>query len=304
MPDPRPIAVFGASGAQGGAVARALLDVGRPVRALARRANTVTALVAAGAKHVPTDLSDPATVTRALDGAGGAFVVIPFDTPPDVHTRYVRTVLDELRAAGAPPTVFTLSGPVPTEDTGAASLDARRAAAREVAESGLPVVRFVPGGYLGNLLGPWVAPAIVGDGQIPYPLPADLRRPWVSVEDQAALAVAALDRPDLAGRSFTIGHRASGDDLAAAVSTGLGRDVRWLALDVDRFAESLVPVLGETAAGELSREYRLTAEHPALTDSHLDYEAAARELGVQLTPIARWAGAQNWQAAATPPSAG
>lgn len=304
MSDSRPTAVLGASGAQGGAVARALLDLGRPVRVLSRKLDGVTPLVADGAEHVPADLSEPATIARALDGAGSAFVVIPFDTPPEVHARYVDVVLEGLRAAGTPHSVFTLSGPVPTEDTGAGSLDARRAAARRTADSRLPVTTFVPGGYLGNLLGPWVAPAIVHQGQIPYPLPADLQRPWISVEDQAALAVAALDRPDLAGRSFTVGHKASGGDLAAAVSRALQRDVQWLSLDVDEFAAALVPVIGEPAAGELAKEYRLTAHHPAVAGAPLDYDAAPRELAVALTPLAEWARAQDWAGAATgPPSA-
>ncbi len=138
MPDSRLTAVVGAGGAQGGAVARALRDAGRPCRVLSRNAETVGGLVARGAEHAPADLLDPVTVARALDGVGGAFVMIPFDAPPDVHARYVDTVLDALRSAGAPQTVFTLSGPVPAEETGAPSLDARRAAARKVAESGLP----------------------------------------------------------------------------------------------------------------------------------------------------------------------
>jgi uncharacterized protein YbjT (DUF2867 family) len=300
--DPQPTAVFGASGAQGGAVARALLGAGRPVRALSRTPGGVAALVAAGAEYARADLADPASLARALDGAGGAFVMVPFDAPPPVHGAYVAAALAALRAAGAPPAVFTTSGPVPTSATGAPSLDARRAAheavQRAVAESGLPVVTFVPGGYLGNLLGPWVAPAVVREGRIPYPLPAALRRPWISVEDQARLALAALGRPDLAGRSFVVGHGASGDDLAAAVSQALGRAVRWVGLDLDQFAASLVPVVGPHAAAALAEEYRLTAEHPAVAGAPLDYDAAPRTLGVALTPLAAWARAQDWAGAA------
>ncbi len=176
-------------------------------------------------------------------------------------------------------------------------------AARAIVASRLSVVTFVPGGYLGNLLGPWVAPAILHAGRVPYPLPAALQRPWISVEDQAALAVAALDRPDLAGRTFTVGHRASGDDLAAALSQGLRRDVRWVPLDLDEFAGSLVPVIGEDAAGELAAEHRLTAHHPAVADAPLDHDAAPRELGVPLTPVVDWVRAQDWAAAAGPPAA-
>lgn len=302
MTNSSPVAVFGASGVQGGAVARAFLAAGRPVRALSRDAAAVSALVENGAEHAAADLSDPSTIARALDGVGAAFVMVPFDAPPDVHARFVTAALAGLRAAHVPQAVFTLSGPVPTDDTGAASLDARRAAARRIADSGLPVITFAPGGYLGNLLGPWVAPAILQAGQIPYPLPADLARPWVSVEDQASLAVAALDRPDLAGRTFTIGHRATGTDLAAAVGEALGRPVQWVTLDLEAFAESLVPVIGQTAAHELATEYRLTAQHPAVAEAPLDYDAAPRELSVSLTPLATWAAAQDWQAAGNPPT--
>ena len=304
MPDHRPTAVFGAGGAQGGAAAQALLDAGRPVRALSRDPEAVAARIARGAEHAVADLSAPDTLTRALDGVGSAFVMIPFDAPPPVHAAYVDAVLDALRAAGAPRAVFTLSGPVPTADTGGASLDARRSAANQIADSGLPITTFVPGGYLGNLLGPWVAPAIVHQGRVPYPLPAGLRRPWVSVEDQARLAVAALDRPDLAQRSFTIGHLASGVDLAAALAQALDRDVTWVALDLEEFAASLVTVVGAAAASELAREYRLTAEHPAVRDSALDADLTARELGVELTSLTQWAREQDWTTAATVPPGG
>lgn len=274
IPDARPTAVFGASGAQGSAVARALLDADRRVRALSRSQDGVAGLVADGAEHVLADFSDPATIIRAVDGVGGAFVMLPFDTPPDVYVTYVKVVLDALRAAGAPHAVMTTSGPVPTEETGVRSLDARRTAQRMVSESDLGIITFVPGGYLGNLLGPWVAPAIVHEGRIPYPLPTRLRRPWISVEDQASLAVAALERSDLGGRSFAAGHQASGDDIAAAVAAGLERQVSWVSLDLDEFAASLVPVVGKNAASALAHEYRLTAQHPAVAEAPIDYQAA------------------------------
>lgn len=296
-----PIAVFGASGAQGGAVATALIRSGRSVRAISRRPDAVAPLVDNGAEHAPADLAEPATVARALEGVAGAFVVLPFDAPPPIREQHIATVLDALDRSGCPPVVFTTSGPIPTEEVGAASLDSRLTIQRAVDASGLPIVTLVPGGYLGNLLGRWVAPAIVHDGRIPYPLPAELRRPWISVEDQAALAVAALDRPDLAGRSFTVGHHVSGTDIAAAVSPAIGREVQWTEFDLEQFAASLVPVVGEHAAADLAREYRLTAQHPGLAADALDYEAAPRELGVPLTPVKTWASAQDWSGAAQGP---
>ena len=297
-----PIAVFGATGAQGGAVAHALLAAGRPIRAFARTPDTASRLVDAGAELVPVDLSKPETVASALHGVSGAFVQIPFAVDPPTHAAYVQAVLDGLRAAGSPPAVFTLSGPVPTEQTGAAAFEARRAAEAAVRESGLPVVMFTPGGYLGNFLGPWCAPAVVHEDQVPYPLPAGHRQPWISVEDQAALAIAALDRDDfadaLAGRTFAVGHDLSGREIAAAISEARGRDVRWVAIDPGDFGTALVPVMGAEAAEMLADDYRLMSGQPSKAGLRGDLEAAPRELGVRLTPVAEWARTQDWEGAA------
>src|SRR5213078_1653284 len=74
------IAVFGATGAQGGGLARAILDDpggGFAVRAVTRHVDSDKArtLAAAGADVVAADLDDHASVDRALQGAYGAYGV-------------------------------------------------------------------------------------------------------------------------------------------------------------------------------------------------------------------------------------
>lgn len=303
MPTQPPIAVFGATGAQGAPVAHTLLAAGRSVRALTREPEKASELADAGAEVVRADLADPVTIARALDGVAGAFVQIPFAVAPPTHAAYVRAVLDGLRAAGSPLSVFTLSGPVPPEETGAAAFDTRLAAENAIRESGLPIIAFTPGGYLGNFLGPWCAPAVVHEGQIPYPLPADHRQPWVSVEDQAALALAALDQPDLAGRTFAVGRDLSGEEIASGIGEALGREVAWVPLDPGAFGAALVPVMGAEAAEMLADDYRLMAGRPSAAGLRADLDAAPRELGVSLTSVAEWARTQDWKGAATAASA-
>src|SRR5262245_8436892 len=74
------ITVFGATGAQGGGLARAILaDPARRfrVRAVTRKPDSpaARALAAKGAEVVAADLDDAASVRRAMDGAHGAFCV-------------------------------------------------------------------------------------------------------------------------------------------------------------------------------------------------------------------------------------
>src|SRR5882762_3547952 len=71
------IAVSGATGKQGGAVARQLLAQGCRVRALTRKpeGTAAKAIAALAAEVVEVNFDDPASVDRALSGAWGAFSV-------------------------------------------------------------------------------------------------------------------------------------------------------------------------------------------------------------------------------------
>lgn len=72
-----PVVVTGATGKQGGAVARALLSQGQTVHALVRTldAPAALALQQAGAVLVPGDLDDEASLRQAFAGAYGVFSI-------------------------------------------------------------------------------------------------------------------------------------------------------------------------------------------------------------------------------------
>ena len=73
----RVIAVCGATGRQGGAVARSLLGQGWQVRALTRNPQqpATRALAELGAEIVQADMEDPESLRRAFAGAHGVFSV-------------------------------------------------------------------------------------------------------------------------------------------------------------------------------------------------------------------------------------
>lgn len=291
----QPVAVFGATGVQGGAVARFLIDAGQPVRAIGRSAEKLRDLAARGAELFAADLADAAALQRALEGVGGVFVYLPFVPVMELMQAWARAVSDALVAAAVPLTVFTSSGPVPAEPVGVASFDTRAAAVAILRASGAPIVFFEPTLYLGNLSAPFSAPSVVRDSELRYPpVPSDLRLAWVSVEDQAALAAAALRRPDLAGRTFRLGARLTGHDIAAAVGDGLGRPVRHAPMSLAAFVDSLVPFLGPQAAQALADDYAAIADQPAALRLDTDSGAINAELGVPLTPVADWVRTQDW----------
>jgi len=77
MAIPEPVLVTGATGKQGGAVARALLATGVPVRALVRDPQSASAseIEALGATLVAGDLNDKDSLTAAAHGARAVFSV-------------------------------------------------------------------------------------------------------------------------------------------------------------------------------------------------------------------------------------
>lgn len=296
--DHLPVAVFGATGAQGGPVVQALLDAHRAVRVIVRDPGKARPLAERGAEIAVAELTDPDALTAALQGVSGAFVHLPF-IPVEAFVRpAARALSTALVAARVPLSVFSTSGPVATQVTGVSSLDTKAEAKRLLLASGAPVIFFEPAGYLANLSAPFAAPPVVKSGELRYPLPATHRQPWVSVEDQARLALLALARPDLAGRTFGLGAQLTGPELAAGLSEGLGRPVRFTPVSPATFAATVTPMLGPDLAAALDHDYTLIGARGPGIDLDVDTSVITRELGTAYTSVAQWATTQPWEAMA------
>lgn len=295
----RPIAVFGATGAQGGPVVNALLDRGCSVRAIAKTPERLVALQNRGVGIGAADLDDPVALREALDGVGAAFIHLPFIPVPALIERYAANLARALEEASVPLTVYSLSGPVPSGETGVASMDARIIADDILGNADVAMIRFEPMGYLGNLVAPFTAPSVVDHGELRYPLSAEHRQAWISVEDQADLAVAALDRPDLAGNSYRIGQIYTGEQLATGIGEGLEREIRYVPISPRQFGLELVaPFMGTEIGRALEHDYSIIGERPPEMRLDADTSTAHSELRVPMTALAEWAQGQNWTAAA------
>lgn len=105
-----PILVTGATGAQGGGTARALLAAGRRVRVLTRNtdAKEAAALRALGAEVVRGDFDDAASLAAAARGAGGVFSVQrPDSTGQDTERKHGYALVEAARNAGVQHFVHT-----------------------------------------------------------------------------------------------------------------------------------------------------------------------------------------------------
>ena len=146
------ITVFGATGAQGGPIARALLTTeGFKVRAVTRNPDSekAKALKEAGAEVVKADLGDISSVDAALHGAYGAFVVTNHEfgseAAYDLEVQQGKAAVTAALRAGVKHYVFSSLDPV-KDKTGKSCphMDSKAEVEKHLVTSGVPysVVRY------------------------------------------------------------------------------------------------------------------------------------------------------------------
>ncbi|WNV82508.1 NmrA/HSCARG family protein [Umezawaea sp. Da 62-37] len=219
--------ITGATGAQGGAVARLLLDRGDRVRALTRRPDSPAAerLRAAGAEVVGGDFDDPASLKAAVDGATSVFAVsTPFGTDVETEVRQGIALVDAARDVGH--VVFT-SAANADRGTGIPHFDSKQRIEEHLRGSGVRWTVLGPAAFVDDKFGEWSLSGL-REGVLGLPLPSDLPLHLITVADIAAVAVLALDQPDrFAGvRLDLAGEALTPEGMAEALSAAIGEPIR------------------------------------------------------------------------------
>lgn len=299
-PPQMPVLVYGAMGTRGGPVARRLLAEGRPVRVVTRNPARAEAWRRDGAEVVAGDLADRGSLERASAGVDAVFFHLPVIYDVELALGYARNAVAAAAAAGARHLVFEGNTQVPDEPTTVPAFEIERAAEAYLLGSGVPTVVLRPTIYMDNLAGPWTAPGIVDGGVLAYPLPADAEAAWLSADDAAALAIAALKRPDLAGRGFDIGgpETLGGETVAARFAEALDRPVRYEPIPLDDFERGLNAALGAPTGTEITKQYRWYEDQGTTRRVTADMAPVLAELPVRLTPLTEWIRARDWTALA------
>ncbi|MEU3072219.1 SDR family oxidoreductase [Streptomyces laurentii] len=295
------VLVTGANGFQGGAVARLLAADGHHVRGLVRDRAKAAALPS-GVIPFHGDLGDPEALRAAFDGVSHAVVVMPLVYDSATVAGYAHNITEAAREAGVRRLVYNVNTPVPDETTPYAGFETRRLAERILLDGTVPALAIRPPVYLENLFSPWNGPAVVDDGVLAYPLPADRKVAWMSHADLARIAARALDEDVPTGRVWNVGGAEvlTGPELAAAFGRALGREVAYLPLEVAAFEEGLARAIGPEAAAGVAGIYHHAGTGRAaglLAPSPADTQTA---FGVRLTPVTEWVAAQPWQHWARP----
>jgi uncharacterized protein YbjT (DUF2867 family) len=148
--DAQIIAVVGATGLQGGAVTRRLLQDDWPVRALTRNpeGKKARAVAQLGAQVVKADLSDRASLVRAFDGVYGVFSVQNHHISGyEEEVRQGKQVAEVAKRVGVAQLVYSGAGPG-VEGSGVGSWETKRKVAAYLRTLDLPVTVLHPTAFM------------------------------------------------------------------------------------------------------------------------------------------------------------
>lgn len=256
MPGKKIIAVIGATGAQGGGLARAILEDREgpfSIRAVTRNpdSESARALAAMGAEVVQADMDDKESLETAFSGAHGAFCITNFweSFSPDLEKKQAGNLAEAARAAGVQHVVWsTLEDTrkwVPVEDDRMPTLmerykvphfDGKGEADVTFQESGVPTTNLLTSFYWDNLIHFGMGPQRGEDGSLTFSLPMGAKKlPGIAAEDIGRAAYGIFKGgPDFIGKTVGIaGEHLTGAEMAAALTKALGETVNYFAVPFD-----------------------------------------------------------------------
>jgi uncharacterized protein YbjT (DUF2867 family) len=308
--DKKIIAVVGATGAQGGGLARAILnDKNGPfaLRAITRNVNSdkAKALADVGAEVVAADLDDVKSLKKAFEGAHGAYCVTNFweHFKPEKELSQARNMAQAAKEAGVKHVIWsTLEDTrksIPLSDDRMPTLmgkykvphfDAKGEADAIFTELGVPTTFLLTSFYWENLIYFGMGPKKGADGKLAITLPIGNKKlASISSEDIGKTAYAIFEAGDeMIGKTVGIaGGHLTGAQMAKSLSKALGQPVVYNAVTPAAFR-----AFGFPGAEDLGNMFQFNCEFEQdFCDARNTSET--KSLNPELQTFDRWLGANK-----------
>jgi uncharacterized protein YbjT (DUF2867 family) len=223
------IAVTGATGLQGGAVARKLVADGWTVRALTRDTGKPAAreLASLGATLVPGDMENRSQLDAAFHGVYGVFSVQNYWLPNvgfDGEIRQGKNVADAAKAAGIQHLVFSSVGAA-HRGAGQKHFESKWIIEQYIHTLGVPYTILRPAAFMENYN--WSRAQILSGSYAGRGLRPGKGVQTIAVEDIAVFAAMAFEDPDrFLGKTIELsGDEQTEPEIAATFAKVIGRPV-------------------------------------------------------------------------------
>jgi uncharacterized protein YbjT (DUF2867 family) len=298
------LAVFGATGAQGGGVVRAALaDPKSPfsIRAITRNVESdkARALAAQGIEVVAGNIDDEASLVTALAGAQGAFCVTNFweHFSAERETTQGKNLARAAKQAGVKHAIWStfedVRQYVPLNDLRMPTLhekykvphfDAKADANATFTELGVPTTFLLTSFYWENMIFFGSGPQRGPDGVLGLTFPlGDKPMPSIAAGDIGGVAYGVFLRPELIGTSVgAAGGHLTGAQMAAGLSKAIGQEVRYNDVPADVYRS-----FGFPGADDLGNMFQFKRDFNDVYCGHRSL-AKARELFPAIQTYESW----------------
>lgn len=231
-----PILVIGATGQQGGAVARELLRHGFIVRALTRDVSQTAAEVLRrmGAQVIHGDIEQIESLEHAMHGCRGVFSVQNFwKTGAEREIEQGTRVAEVVHALKIPFMVYSSVGGA-ERASNIPHFETKFVIEGRISELHLKAAVLRPVWFMENFYRGEMLQGIL-DGTLTIPLPPDVPLQMIAVEDIGFFAAQAFMHPDEhAGKALEIaGDELTMPEVAKLLSRRLGRPVEYRQVPMD-----------------------------------------------------------------------
>jgi uncharacterized protein YbjT (DUF2867 family) len=279
------ILITGATGQQGGATARELLDTGHKVFAMTRNPDGDAAgtLAAAGAHVVSGDLDDEASLRAALDGMWGVYAIQnTWEAGVEGEEEQGKRLALLAREAGVHHYVYASVGSAHL-DTGIPHFDNKDRVEDTVRALGFPSWTILrPVFFMENLASPWFKPAI-DDGALAIGMKSDTPLQMIAVQDIGAYGRLAFENhEELNGQAIDIaGDVLTPAEIATALSEAAGREITHFQVPIEQVRE-------------FSEDFAAMLEWFDAVGYSADIAGNGERYAIRPTPFGEWVKTVSW----------
>lgn len=274
------ILVTGATGKQGGVVAKELLGRGYRVRALTRNpaAEPARVLASLGAEVIRGDFDDPSSLEAALKGVWGVFSVQnTWEAGVEREEEQGKRFAELARKAGVEHFVYTSVGSADRK-TGIPHFDNKARIEETVRGLDFPSYTIVrPVFFMENWSSPWFKPGL-DQGKLMIALKPDTVLQMIAVEDIGKYGLLAFEKyREMKGREIDIaGDQHTMPEVAEILGRAMGRKVVFTPVPIEEVRKS-------------SEDYAIMLEWFDRVGYDADIKGLVNEFGVRPTTLAEWA---------------
>ncbi len=299
------IVVFGATGAQGGGVVRAILsdpDKEFAVRAVTRDAGSDKAkeLAKMGAEVILADIDDPQSLRKALEGAYGAYFVTFFwnHFSAEKEKEEAKHMAEAAKEAGLQHVIWStledVKKWVPLSDNSMPTLhekykvphfEGKGESDHYFTDLGLPVTFMLASFYWDNMIFFGMGPKKDANGRLAITFPmGNKKMAGIASDDIGKCAYGIFKKgKELIGKRIGIaGDQLTCEEMAKAMSDALGKEVYYNEVTPDQYR-----ALGFPGADDLGNMFQFYRDFDQVCNEIRDVKFS-RELNPELKSFDRW----------------